>query len=97
MSYRIDIKTNTTWPCKFVPSGVEGKTLSVNEDGSSLVILPDGTERMKVGPDGHTLIPDYEPKISPNWDSEWTQATVIEGFLIYRSSGGVPRPYRMLV
>jgi len=87
--YRIDTKTNDIQPCKFQPSVVAGKTLCVNDDGSTLVVLPDGTQR-----------PTYEPAGSPNWDSPWTRGTVIDGFLVYRSeqgsNPGAPRAYRML-
>ena len=90
MPYRIDIATSHIAPCTFVPSkAAPGKTLSVNDDGSSLVVLPDGTER-----------PTSEPAGSPNWDSPWTWGTVTDGFLFYRSqqgsNPGAPRAYRML-
>jgi hypothetical protein len=92
MAYRIDLNAPSVLvPCTFVPSSVPGKTLCVNEDGGTLVVLPDGTQRP--GPD--------EPANSPNWDSPWTQATVLSGFLVYRSPSGpntgVPRGYRMVV
>ena len=89
--YRIDTKTNDIQPCRFVPSTVApGKTLCVNDDGSTLVVLPDGTQR-----------DTYEPEGSSNWDSPWTWGTVVDGFLVYRSpednNPGAPRAYRMLV
>lgn len=88
MAYRIDLTAPTVLvPCRFVPStAAPGMTLCVNEDGGTLVVLPDGTQRP--GPD--------EPAGSPNWDSPWTQASSMDGFLVYRSSGGVPRGYRMV-
>lgn len=88
MSYRIDLNSPATLtPCSLVPSThAPGKTLCVNEDGSSLVVLPDGSQR----------VPPGEPASSGNWDSPWTQADLIDGFLVYRSSGGVPRGYRII-
>lgn len=91
MSYRIDLKTpDVLAPCSFVASNAApGKTLSVNEDGSSMVVEPDGSQVRSV------------PAGDNNWDSPWTQATIISGFLVYRSAAGtnpgVPRGYRMVV
>ena len=95
MSYRIDLTAPTVLvPCTFVNSIVSGKTISVNEDGTAVVVLPDGSQRVPSEPPG------------PDWDSAWTQATVMSGYLVYRSSGqlvpggpvvpGTPRGYRML-
>ncbi len=93
MSYRIDLTAPTVLiSCTFVPStAAPGKTLAVNDDGTAIVVLPDGSQRGASEPPG------------PNWDSPWTQATVISGYLVYRSDGGpnahpnmVPRGYRML-
>lgn len=87
--YRIDIGTNVITACSFVPSAfAPGKTLCVNEDGSSVVVEPDGSQTRTV------------PAGEPNFDSPWTQATVIDEFLVYRSESGSnpgrPRAYRML-
>lgn len=93
MSYRVDVTSPTHFiPCSFVPSvAAPGMTLCVNEDGSALVVLPDGTERSTPEPPGE------------HWDSPWTQATALSGYLMYRSDGGpeahpnrVPRAYRMI-
>lgn len=91
-TYRIDLTIpDVLVPCSFVPSlTAPGKTLSVNEDGSSVVVLPDGTQRATM-----------EPSTSPNWDSPWTQGTIVGGFLVYRSPSGanpgIPRGYRMVL
>lgn len=91
MSYRIDLtKPDVLVACTFPASvAAPGKTLSVNEDGSSIVVEPDGSQVRSV------------PAGDPNWDSPWTQATVLSGFLVYRSAAGathgVPRGYRMIV
>lgn len=87
MSYRIDlIAPSVLVPCTFVPSvAAPGKTLCVNEDGSSLVVEPDGSQVRTV------------PAGEFNWDSPYTQAEVRSGFLVYRSANGVPRGYRMIV
>lgn len=91
MSYRIDLHApDVLVACAFVPSvAAPGKMLCVNEDGSSVVVLPDGSQRVPSEPPG------------PNWDSPWTQATVLSGFLVYRSPNGAdlgkPRGYRMVV
>lgn len=93
MPYRIDIqKPNATLvPCTFVPSvAAPGKTLCVNENGHSLVVQPDGTERQDDEPPGE------------HWDSPWTQADAIDNILVYRSDGTgwpatrVPRGYKMV-
>lgn len=91
MSYRIDLQLPTVAlvPCTFVPStAAPGKTLCVNEDGSSLVVEPDGTQVRTV------------PAGQPNFDSPYTQAEVHGDLLIYRSANGpnlgVPRGYRMI-
>lgn len=93
MAYRIDIQhpTAVLVACTFVPSAAApGKTLCVNENGNTLVVLPDGTER-----------PDDEPP-GANWDSAWTWADVLDGVLVYRSDGAgwnptlVPRGYKMV-
>lgn len=89
MTYRIDLNTPTTLvPCTFVPSSVAGKTLCINEDGSSIVVEPDGSQTRT------------EPAGSPNFDSAWTQGTVCGDMLVYRSANpetlGTPRGYRMV-
>lgn len=101
MSYRVDLGIRgpiAPVPSTFVNSvHVPGKIVAVNEDGSSVVVLPDGTERAT-----------GEPADSPNFDSPWTQATPFGTRLIYRSPGGptaptpaqvlgVPRIYEMIV
>ena len=88
MSYRVDLNSPTILtPGTVIPSQrVAGKFLFVHEDGSSLVVLPDGTQR----------VPPGEPASSPNFDSPWTQADRLAAFLVYRSSGGVPRGYRII-
>ncbi len=91
MSYSIDLTTpDVLLPCSFVASTVApGKMLTVGEDGSSMVVEPDGSQTRWVSAG------------SPNWDSPWTQATPLGGFLVYRSANGVdpgvPRGYRMIV
>ncbi len=91
MSYRIDLsEPDVLVPCSFVASThAPGKTLCVNEDGSSLVVEPDGSQTRTVA------------ATDPNFDSPWTQGTVLSGFLVYRSSNeetwGTPRAYRMIV
>ncbi len=86
MNYRLDAKTGNTVPCTVVQSVREpSKVLLVNADESSLVVLPDGTERSTTEPAG-----------SGNWDSPWTQATQVGSFVIYQSSGGVCRTYRIV-
>ncbi len=89
--YRIDLKdtSNTPVPCTVIPSiNAIGKMVCVNEDGSSLVVLPDGSQRST-----------SEPSTSPNFDSPWTQADLISGVLFYRSfqgsNPGIPRAYRV--
>lgn len=76
-------------PCSFRPSVVTGKVISVNENGSALVVLPDGTERT-----------NGEPAESPNFDSPWTRADVFGELAVYRSEAGgvpgVPRAYRVV-
>lgn len=90
MSYRIDLNSPATLvPCSFVAStAAPGKWLSVNENGNTLVVLPDGSQRANDEPPG------------PNWDSPWTQAEKLSGFLVYRSANGqnpgVPRGYKMV-
>lgn len=89
MSYRIDLNTpNVLVPCSFVASVEAGKTLSVNEDGSSLCVEPNGSQVRTI------------PAGDPNWDSPYTRGTVLDGFLVYRSatasSLGAPRGYRMI-
>lgn len=92
MSYRIDIQQADVEliGCAFVASKAAGKTLCVNEDGSSLVVEPNGTER-----------PGGQPPNTDNWDSAYTQAEVHGDLLVYRSANGadpgVPRAYRMVL
>lgn len=93
-SYRIDIQSPnvTLRPCEFKASSVPGKTLCLNIDGASLVVLPDGTERP---PSADHPTGPWEPASSPNWDSLYTQAEVRGDLLVY--DVGVPRAYRMVV
>lgn len=89
MSYRIDLTTPSVLaPCSYVASVEAGKTLSVNEDGSSLCVEPNGSQVRMI------------PAGDPNWDSPYTRGTVIDGFLVYRSANGpnlgVPRGYKMV-
>ena len=89
MTYRIDLNAPSVLvPCAFVASSAPGKMLCVNEDGSALVVEPDGSQTRTV------------PAGDPNFDSPWTQGTVLNGFLVYRSSNpqtqGTPRAYRMI-
>ncbi len=88
--YRIDLIAPTVLiPCSFVDSAAAGKTVCVNEDGSALVVEPDGVTVRTV------------PAGDPNFDSPWTQAEIKTGFLVYRSASGsvqgVPRAYKMIV
>lgn len=88
--YRIDlIAPSFVVPCAFIPStAAPGKTICVNEDGSALVVEPDGSQVRTVAAG------------AANWDSPYTQADVIDGFLVYRSANGanpgVPRAYKMV-
>lgn len=87
--YRIDLQTPTVVvPCAYVASKVPGKTICANEDGSALVVEPDGSQSRTV------------PAGDPNWDSPWTQGTIVDGFLVYRSANehtlGTPRAYKVL-
>lgn len=88
--YFIDLKfPDVVVPCTFVASVIPGKTLLVREDGSSMVVEPDGSQSRWV------------PAGDPNFDSPWTQGTPLSGFLVFRSSGGptlpgVPRAFRMI-
>lgn len=86
MRYRIDLNTPATLvPCSLVPSiKAPGKSICVNEDGSAL----------GVDPLGHEVPP--VPASSDDFDSEYTVAEVLGGFLVYRSAGGVPRGYKMV-
>lgn len=86
MTYRIDLNTPTVLtPCSLVPSSnCPGKTLCINEDGASIVVEPNGTQVRTV------------PAGEGNWDSPWTQADLLGDILVYRSSGGVPRGYRIV-
>lgn len=91
MSYRIDLSSpSVTVACSFVPStAAPGKTLCVNEDGSSMVVEPDGSQTRSV------------PAGDPNWDSPWTQGIIYGDLLVYRSANGdilgIPRTYKMIV
>ncbi len=92
MSYRIDLKdtSNTPIPTNIINSIIPGQVVAVNEDGSSVVVLPDGSQRAT-----------YEPAGSPNFDSPWTRATLVDGYLVYRSEGGptipgIPRAYKVI-
>jgi hypothetical protein len=88
--YRIDLQVLAVVlvPCSFVPSMAPGKMLCVNEDGSSLVVEPDGSQVRTV------------PAGDPNFDTAYTQADVCGDLLVYRSASGsnrgVPRAYRMV-
>ncbi len=89
--YRIDLsQPDVLVPCSFVASThAPGKTLCLNEDGYSIVVEPDGAQVRSIPPD------------DPNFDSPWTQGTILSGFLVYRSAtdqtAGTPRGYRMVV
>jgi len=91
MSYRIDLQHASVAlvACAFVPSVAPGKTICVNEDGSSLVVEPDGSQVRTV------------PAGGDNWDSPYTRAEIHGDLLVYRSANGadpgVPRAYRMVV
>lgn len=91
MTYRIDLGTpSVTTPCTFAPSAAApGKTLCINEDGSSMVVEPDGSQVRNI------------PAGDPNWDSPWTQGTVYGDLIVFRSANtntlGVPRTYKMVV
>lgn len=78
--------TNTPVPCTFVPSIEQGKTLTINESGQSMVVEPDGSQSRWIDPS------------DPNFDSEWTRGTPLSGFIVYRSTPtGIPRAFRMIV
>lgn len=85
MSYRIDLNTPATVvPCSLTPSvKAPGKSICVNEDGTALGVDPNGHE-----------VPPVPP--GPDFDSEYTVAEVLGGFLVYRSAGGVPRAYKVI-
>lgn len=92
LTYRIDVQLPTVAliPCTFLPSqAAPGKTLCVNEDGSLLVVEPNGTQVRTVPPG------------DPAWDSPYTWGTVLGGLLVYRSATpddpGIPRAYRLVV
>ncbi len=97
MSYRIDLKdtSNTPVPTNIINSIIPGQVVALNEDGSAVVVLPDGSQR-----------PTYEPAGSSELDSPWTRATLMDGFLVYRSAGqlvpegpvvpGTPRAYKVI-
>lgn len=92
MSYRIDFTRMIPMliACTFVPStAAPGKTLCVNEDGSTVCIEPNGSQVRTI------------PAGADNWDSPYTQATIIDGYLVYRSANGAnpgqPFGFRMLV
>lgn len=88
--YRIDLRDPMiVVPCTFVPSKASpDKMLCLNEDGSTIVVEPDGSQIRTV------------PQGDPNWDSPWTQGTLMDGFLVYRSANeqtkGTPRAYKVL-
>lgn len=88
--YYIDLKVpDTLVPCTFTASTTApGHALIVREDGASMVVEPDGSQTR------------WMPAGDPNFDSPWTQGTVLSGFLVYRSSNpqtkGTPRGYRMI-
>ncbi len=86
MKYVIDMHVPTVhlMPCTIVASVQPGMWLCVKEDGSSLVVEPDGTQ-VRTVPAGQT-----------NWDSAWTQAALLGDKLVYRSSGGTPRGYLVI-
>lgn len=101
MQYYIDINATappfTLNPCTFVPSAVAGKTLLCREsDGASMVVEPDGSQVRWIEPG------------ADNFDSLYTQGTVLSGHLVFRSAAGpnaptppqvlgVPRAYRMFL
>jgi hypothetical protein len=86
MKYVVDMHVPTVKliPCSLVASTNPGYYLCVHEDGSSLVVEPDGSQNRTV-PAGQT-----------NWDSPWTQAALLGDKLVYRSSGGTPRGYLVI-
>lgn len=89
MTYRIDLKTpDVLVPHTLIPSvKAPGKSISVNEDGSALGVDPNGTE-VSV------------PADDPGFDSAYTVADVVGGFLIYHSpqppNPGVVRGYKLV-
>jgi len=86
MMYIIDLNFPTILiPCSLVPStAAPGKTLCINENGESIVVEPNGTQVRTI------------PSGQPNWDSPWTQADLLGDTLVYRSSGGKPRGYKVI-
>ena len=72
-------------PCSIVPSvSAPGMFLGIKEDGSSIVVEPDGSQVRTI------------PAGQSNWDSPWTQASLLGDKLVYRSSGGTPRGYLVI-
>lgn len=87
MKYVVDMHVATVHlvPCHIVPSTVTpGMYLCVKEDGSTLVVEPNGDQNRTV------------PAGQSNWDSPWTQAALLGDKLVYRSSGGTPRGYLVI-
>jgi hypothetical protein len=87
MKYVIDMHVPAVKlvPCTLVPSGNQpGYYLCVHEDGSSVVVEPDGSQVRTI------------PAGQSNWDSAWTQAALLGDKLVYRSSGGTPRGYLVI-
>lgn len=89
MTYRIDLDSPAVLvPHTLIPSvKAPGKSISVNEDGSALGVDPNGD-------------PISVPAGDPNFDSAYTVADVIGGFLVYRSANppnlGTPRGYKLV-
>jgi hypothetical protein len=87
MAYTIDMQLSPAHlvPCSIVAStATPGMYLQVLEDGSSVVVEPNGSQVRTI------------PAGQGNWDSPWTQAGLYGDKLVYRSSGGVPRGYLVI-
>ncbi len=87
MTYTIDMQLSPAKlvACSSVPStATPGMYLMVLENGSSIVVEPDGRQDRTV------------PAGQSNWDSPWTQAALLGDKLVYRSSGGQARGYLVI-
>lgn len=99
MNYYLDLDqpltSHSPIPCTFVPSVEVGKTLLCREsDGACMVVEPDGTQTR------------WELPGTDGYDSPYTRATALGGFLVFRSAApagtpppedkGVSRMYKMV-
>ena len=85
--YYVDLTApNIFIPCTFVASKAAGKTLLCREsDGFSMVVEPDGSQTR------------WEAPGTDGYDSAWTQATILSGFIVFRSASDGPPPTKGVV